>query len=156
MRMCFLLFLRLVFCQSSPFNHRVGPVLQQIFQPLIDRHFVLFVEGDVQEGSKMLHHKSVTKWYMTGSQTLAPLFSPPFSGLQAHLSISTSIPSADSAYISIVSLHSRSSVIFLGSYLYVCTRALSILRVALKQVSIDTCTHVYSAEFTLRGEKCSW
>ncbi|CBZ52618.1 hypothetical protein NCLIV_024060 [Neospora caninum Liverpool] len=53
--------------KSSPFNPRVAPVVEQIFKPLFDRHFLLFVEGDVKQGEALLHHECVTKWYMTGS-----------------------------------------------------------------------------------------
>ncbi|PFH37684.1 aldehyde dehydrogenase [Besnoitia besnoiti] len=53
--------------KSSPFNHRVGPVLERIFKPLVDRNFLLFVEGDVKEATALLHHECVTKWIMTGS-----------------------------------------------------------------------------------------
>nr|PUA89993.1 aldehyde dehydrogenase [Toxoplasma gondii TgCATBr9] len=53
--------------KSSPFNPRVAPVLAEIFKPLVDRNFLLFVEGDVKQGEALLHHECVTKWYMTGS-----------------------------------------------------------------------------------------
>ncbi|CDJ50326.1 hypothetical protein, conserved [Eimeria brunetti] len=55
----------------SPFNSVLLSPLNKIFLPLIENDYAAFICGGVEEGSALLKHPEVDKWFMTGSAATA-------------------------------------------------------------------------------------
>jgi acyl-CoA reductase-like NAD-dependent aldehyde dehydrogenase len=56
-----------VILKMNPVNSYVGPLLEECYQPLIDKGFLRIVYGGTEEGSYLVHHNSVDEIHMTGS-----------------------------------------------------------------------------------------
>jgi acyl-CoA reductase-like NAD-dependent aldehyde dehydrogenase len=57
----------LVVLKPNPVNAYLGPFLEDVFQPLIERGFVRMVYGGEAEGEHLCHHALVDELHLTGS-----------------------------------------------------------------------------------------
>lgn len=53
--------------KMNPVNAYLGPLLEQAFQPLVERGFLAVVYGGAEEGSYLAHHALVDEVHVTGS-----------------------------------------------------------------------------------------
>eukprot|EP01068_Selenidium_serpulae_P014283 Selendium_serpulae@DN6082_c1_g1_i5.p1 len=60
-----------VIYKESPLFEEVSEIVRIVFKPLVDAGYVLFVKGDIEFTSRLLHHEGVDCWYMTGSKDTA-------------------------------------------------------------------------------------
>lgn len=59
--------LQVVVLKPNPVNDHLGPLMEEAFQPLIDRNFLGLVYGGVEEGAYLCNHPIVDELHMTGS-----------------------------------------------------------------------------------------
>jgi acyl-CoA reductase-like NAD-dependent aldehyde dehydrogenase len=56
-----------VILKMNPVNAYIGPLLEEVYSPLIDRGFLRIVYGAAEEGTYLVHHDLVDEVHMTGS-----------------------------------------------------------------------------------------
>ena len=59
--------LRVVVVKLNPVNAHMGPLMEEGFRALVDRGFLGFVYGGVEEGSYLVNHPAVDELHLTGS-----------------------------------------------------------------------------------------
>jgi hypothetical protein len=56
-----------VVLKMNPVNSYLGPLLEEVYQPLIKKDFLRIVYGGAEEGNYLVNHKKVDEVHMTGS-----------------------------------------------------------------------------------------
>mmetsp|Transcript_21429 Transcript_21429/g.59358 ORF Transcript_21429/g.59358 Transcript_21429/m.59358 type:complete len:591 (-) Transcript_21429:722-2494(-) len=57
-----------VIVKMSPVNEYVGPILEQVFAPFVEKGFLAFVYGGIEESRHLTTHPLVTSIHLTGSK----------------------------------------------------------------------------------------